>query len=94
MDRPEKLPLGGHEAVRDTVLEDVELARRTKQAGFHIWFGPGEGIVNARMYRRFAEMWEGWTKNLFLLYHRDSGTVWRTAAALPGRCLLPPAGFE
>ncbi len=68
--------------------------QRTKQAGFRIWFGPGEGIVNARMYRRFAEMWEGWTKNLFLLYYGDSGAVWRTAAALPGRCLLPSAGIE
>ncbi len=83
--------LGGHEAVRDAVLEDVELARRTKQAGFRIWFGPGEGIVSTRMYRRFAEMWEGWTKNLFLLYHGDSSAVWRTAAALLGRCLLPSA---
>ncbi|MCH8266212.1 MAG: glycosyltransferase [Acidobacteria bacterium] len=58
------------------------------------WVGPGEGIVSTRMYRRFTEMWEGWTKNLFLLYHGDSSAVWRTAAALPGRYLLPSAGFE
>ncbi len=83
--------MGGHEAVRDAVLEDVELARRTKQAGFRIWFGPGEGIVSTRMYRCFGEMWEGWTKNLFLLYHGDSRAVWRTAAALLGRYLLPSA---
>ena len=83
--------LGGHEAVQGAMLEDVELARRAKQAGFRIWFGPGEGIVSTRMYRRFSEMWEGWTKNLFLLYHGDSSAVWRTAATLLGRYLLPPA---
>ncbi len=91
MYRPEMPPLDGHEAVRGAMLEDVELARRTKQAWFRIWFGPGEGIVSTRMYRRFADRWEGWTKNLFLLYHGDSGAVWRTAAALLGRRLLPSA---
>ncbi len=58
---------GGHCAVAGTVLEDVALARRVKQAGFRLHFAPGEGIARTRMYRSFGAMWQGWTKNLYTL---------------------------
>lgn len=58
---------GGHRAVADAVLEDVALARRVKQAGFRLHFASGQGIAQTRMYRGFAPMWQGWTKNLYLL---------------------------
>lgn len=73
---------GGHEAIRGEVLEDVLLARRVKQSGQRIWFGSGAGVVHTRMYRRFGDMWEGWTKNLFLLFGRDKAAVRRAAASL------------
>ena len=81
--------LGGHRAIRDAVLEDVELARSAKQAGYRIWFGSGVGVVSTRMYSRFHEMWEGWTKNLFLLYHRDHQAIGRARRTLALRYLLP-----
>ncbi len=60
--------MGGHRAVAGKVLEDVELARLFKNGGFKIWFGHGAGRVRTRMYRSFAAMVEGWTKNLALLF--------------------------
>jgi chlorobactene glucosyltransferase len=60
--------VGGHEAVRSAVLEDVELARLVKAAGGRLLFLPGSAWVRTRMYRRFSEMCTGWTKNLYLLY--------------------------
>ena len=81
--------LGGHEAIRDEVLDDVELARRAKQAGYRIWFGPGDGIVRTRMYRQFRDMWQGWTKNLFLIFRRDRAAIRRAARGLALRSLLP-----
>jgi cellulose synthase/poly-beta-1,6-N-acetylglucosamine synthase-like glycosyltransferase len=60
--------VGGHEAVRAEILEDVALARRVKAAGGRLLFLPGAPWVHTRMYRTFSEMWEGWTKNLYLLY--------------------------
>ena len=81
--------VGGHQAVRDAVLEDVELARLAKRAGFRIWFGSGEGVVSARMYRRYPDMWEGWKKNLFPLYHQDYGAIRRATLELGCRYLLP-----
>jgi glycosyltransferase involved in cell wall biosynthesis len=60
--------LGGHAAIAGEVLDDVALAKRTKEAGRRIFFGPGEGIVQTRMYGSFRAMWEGWTKNLGPLF--------------------------
>lgn len=59
--------IGGHAGVAGDILEDVALAKKTKAAGFGLRFGPGNGIVRARMYRSFAAMWQGWRKNLYRL---------------------------
>jgi hypothetical protein len=59
--------VGGHAAVGHEILEDVALARRVKQAGHGIYFTAPIGVVRTRMYRSFHVMWEGWTKNLYLL---------------------------
>ena len=84
--------LGGHRAVRGSLLEDVALARAAKQAGVPMRFEPGEGIVKTRMYRCFGEMREGWTKNLFLLYDQDYGAIRRATGQYALRYLLPAAG--
>lgn len=72
---------GGHEAVRHEILEDVALARRVKSGGGRLLFLPGAQWVRTRMYRTFSEMWEGWTKNLYLLYERNLGKVLGAVAA-------------
>jgi Glycosyl transferase family 21 len=66
--------IGGHARFASDVLEDVALATAVKAAGHRLWFGPGKGIVRARMYRTFGAMWEGWTKNLYRLM---GGTPWK-----------------
>ncbi len=60
--------IGGHAAVKDKLLEDVELARLVKNHGRRIRFRYGRDAVSTRMYRNFAAMCEGWTKNLALLF--------------------------
>lgn len=59
--------IDGHRSVANSVLEDVALARRVKQAGFRLHFASGQGIARTRMYRDSRAMWEGWAKNLYLL---------------------------
>ena len=59
--------IGGHTGVAAEVLEDVEIARRVKKAGYKIYFGPGTGIARTRMYRTFGAMWQGWAKNMYPL---------------------------
>ncbi len=60
--------IGGHRSVANSVLEDVALAHGAKQAGLRPHFAPGVGIARTRMYRGLRPMWEGWTKNLWLLF--------------------------
>lgn len=57
--------IGGHAAVHDYVVEDVELSRRIKQQNFKLWYGLGRGLAEVQMYRSFSALWEGWTKNWF-----------------------------
>ena len=59
---------GGHAAVAHSLLEDVDLARAVKASGRKIFFRYGRDAVRTRMYRNFAQLREGWTKNLALLF--------------------------
>lgn len=70
--------IGGHEAVKDKVLEDVALARRAKQAGLRIYFANTRSLAETQMYRDLVGIWEGWSKNLFLLLNASPMEVWRT----------------
>ena len=60
--------IGGHEAVADAVLEDVELANIAKRRRLGLRFRYAPEAVSTRMYRSFGAMLEGWTKNLALLF--------------------------
>lgn len=67
--------LGGHRAVASQIVEDVELARRTKQNGLKLQYVIGANIVKVRMYRSWSALWEGWTKNLYLGANRSIGLM-------------------
>src|ERR1700693_1354902 len=60
--------VGGHAAIAGNLLEDVALARAVKRSGRKIVFRYGGDAVRTRMYRSFAQLREGWTKNLALLF--------------------------
>ena len=68
---------GGHSAIHGEILEDVALARRVKKAGYSIYFTAPLGTVRTRMYRSFAAMWQGWTKNLYPLIGGTHATLVR-----------------
>ena len=70
--------VGGHAAVAQAILEDVELAKRVKQAGYKLQFRLSDAVTT-RMYRSFPQMWEGWTKNLALLFPKARGLALRRA---------------
>jgi glycosyltransferase involved in cell wall biosynthesis len=60
--------VGGHAALAGNLLEDVALARAVKRSGRKIFFRYAADAVHTRMYRSFAQLREGWTKNLALLF--------------------------
>lgn len=84
---------GGHEAVRGEILEDVELARRVKAAGRRLIFLPGAEWVETRMYESFGQMWQGWTKNLYLLFGGKMGRILGTIAEVKFLDLGVPVAF-
>lgn len=56
--------VGGHEAVRSYVLEDVALARRLRAAGARLRIAHAPKLATTRMYRNSSEMFEGLLKNV------------------------------
>jgi glycosyltransferase involved in cell wall biosynthesis len=60
--------VGGHTKIAGDLLEDVAMARLVKSSGRKIFFRYGGDAVRTRMYRSWAQMKEGWTKSLALLF--------------------------
>jgi hypothetical protein len=54
---------GGHEAVRDRVVEDLALARAVKRSGARSRFRVAPELTATRMYEGWASAWSGFSKN-------------------------------
>ena len=70
--------IGGHEAVRDHLVEDIALARRVcarMGEGMRLINCDGSRLVSCRMYESFAGVWEGFTKNARAAF-RTAGEFW------------------
>jgi glycosyltransferase involved in cell wall biosynthesis len=82
--------VGGHEAVRSVVLEDVAIARRYRASGRALRFAWAPVLAQTRMYRNRPEMFEGLLKNV----HGTAFSAPRlvgSIAGLVGFFLLPLA---
>ncbi|WP_229668637.1 glycosyltransferase [Edaphobacter acidisoli] len=78
VERAAYFAVGGHRAVSDAVLEDVELAYNIKRKPAAIRFRYAPEALHTRMYRTTTEMVEGWTKNLALLFPKPVAlALWR-----------------
>ena len=65
--RPEEnIDVGGHEAVKDEVVEDLALAQLVVRRGLKLELRMAEGDLSTRMYRSLADMVRGWSKNLVM----------------------------
>jgi chlorobactene glucosyltransferase len=58
--------VGGHQAVYNQIAEDKALADVFKRKGYRLFVADGRDLASTRMYTSLAEIWEGWTKNIFL----------------------------
>ena len=59
------LAAGGHRAIRSTLHDGLQLARRMKAAGFAIGLVDGTDLATCRMYEGFAATWRGFTRNAY-----------------------------
>jgi chlorobactene glucosyltransferase len=57
--------IGGHESLRNKIVEDVWISRRVKEFGQKLIFADGTEILKCRMYNSLTEVWNGFSKNFF-----------------------------
>jgi chlorobactene glucosyltransferase len=82
--------VGGHRAVKDRIDEDKALAEIVKKAGYRLFIADGRQVAVTRMYTSLPEMWEGWTKNIFVGMRGRLGLLLIGAIlGLVGAILLP-----
>lgn len=90
--------VGGHEAVRDAIAEDSELAKRIKSAGHKLAVFGTEGLLRARMYDDVRSLREGLARQAASLLGGAPALLIAAACALALVCaavLLPAwAGYE
>lgn len=79
--------VGGHASVKHEIAEDLELAKLLKRERYRIALLGAGDLLRTRMYRSFAEVWNGFVKN-FALGVR--GRYLLTAAAILYFTILSP----
>jgi len=68
--------IGGHENVKDSIVEDKAISEKVKWSGHRLVVADGMKLARTRMYTSLPEMWEGWTKNIYLGLRDQVGLVW------------------
>lgn len=90
--------IGGHAAVRDSLAEDLEIARRLGAADARYAAFPEASLYEVQMYPSFEEFYRGWRRiirmglskttfaaaiEIFLVFHLFATPVWPMLAAFP-----------
>ena len=81
--------VGGHQAVSNQIVEDVELSRLAKKRGIKILTSAGTCVVSCQMYHSFSEVWNGFSKNLFGLVRYKMIPFFILMLSLLTMCVLP-----
>jgi cellulose synthase/poly-beta-1,6-N-acetylglucosamine synthase-like glycosyltransferase len=71
--------VGGHAAVRNQLVEDIQLARRFKQAGLRLRVVLAPELTTTRMYSSLAEILSGWSR---IYYAAVDHRPWKLLALL------------
>lgn len=86
--------IGGHQSVKDRVVEDVELAKQIKKHGHSMRMYHGGGTVSCRMYESAGDLFEGFRKNFLagfgynITYFVAAGLLHLAVYVLPFMMLL------
>ncbi|OBR67367.1 hypothetical protein A7K91_19320 [Paenibacillus oryzae] len=84
---------GGHAALGEHLLDDMELARRIKSSGCPMTLANICSHVYMRMYRDAGEVWNGYRKNLFAGLGRSHLLLLWIMLSYSLLYLLPPAAL-
>lgn len=88
--------IGGHETLKDAVVDDVALARLVRRSGHQSEIARADDLISLRMYHGLREIIDGFTKNSFAVFNRSYAAalvlltlgaivhIWPYALALTG----------
>ncbi len=85
--------VGGNEAVKTEVIEDVELAKKVRAAGFIVKFLNGTRLYSTRMYTSLNEIKTGWTRIFTHLFNKNIPAILHKIFLFLFFSLLPFAAF-
>lgn len=63
--------VGGHESLKDAVVDDVALARLVRRSGRRTEVALADDLISLRMYHGLREIVDGFTKNSFAAMNRS-----------------------
>jgi chlorobactene glucosyltransferase len=63
--------VGGHSALREAVIDDVATARLLRRNGYRTTVVRASSLASVRMYQGRRAIVEGFTKNIFAVFHRS-----------------------
>jgi chlorobactene glucosyltransferase len=58
--------VGGYQTIKGCIADDIELAKVIKNSGYKLAVVHAQSLMSLRMYQKFSDIWEGWSKNCFL----------------------------
>ena len=61
--------IGGHEAIKTEILDDMPLGRLIKSSGYKWGIADGTDNLECHMYKNFNEVYNGFTRNLFCAFN-------------------------
>lgn len=82
--------IGGHDAVKDKVLEDIEFAQAMRRAGYRIGLATAFDELRVRMYRNFGEIVQGLGKHASAGIQASGLRAFYAVARMSLTLLLPP----
>jgi len=83
--------IGGHEAVKSVLLEDVSMARRIKEKGLNLHLAFGKRVLSNRMYKDFKAIWRGWVRIFYMVFVQRKHSFASTLFLIPLLMLFPAA---
>ena len=81
--------VGGNEAVKQKVVEDIELAKVVARAGFSAKLFDGTKLYRTRMYTSLREILTGWTRILTHLFEKNVFRILEKIAMFAVFSILP-----
>jgi chlorobactene glucosyltransferase len=81
--------VGGHknEIVRGQFVEDIALAQVVKKAGYRLSLMLADNGIRTRMYTGLRDMWNGFSRLVFDIFHGMAGSILAAIGALCIGCL-------